>query len=63
MQESYPGSLRGQFIMAMPGLADPNFYQTVTCICEHNQQGAMGLIVNRVQDELSGKDIFEELVL
>ena len=61
MQESYPGSLRGQFIMAMPGLADPNFYQTVTCICEHNQQGAMGLIVNRVQNELSGKDIFEEL--
>jgi len=47
--------------MAMPGLADPNFYQTVTCICEHNQQGAMGLVVNRVQDELSGKDIFEEL--
>jgi putative transcriptional regulator len=61
MQESYTGSLRGQFIMAMPGLADPNFYHTVTCICEHNQQGAMGLVVNRVQAELSGKDVFEEL--
>ena len=61
METKYPGSLRGQFLMAMPGLADPNFYQTVTCVCEHNQEGAMGLIVNRVHHELSGKHIFEEL--
>ena len=47
--------------MAMPALADPNFNQTVTCICEHNHEGAMGLIINRVQDGLSGKDVFEEL--
>ena len=61
MEENYPGSLKGQFLMAMPGLVDPNFYQTVTCICEHNQEGAMGLVVNRVQDGLSAKDVFEEL--
>ena len=47
--------------MAMPGLADPNFHLTVTCICEHNENGAMGIIVNRIYDMLSGKDIFEEL--
>ncbi len=57
----YQGSLKGQFLMAMPGLADPNFHQTVTCMCEHNSQGAMGLIVNRVHTALTATDIFEEL--
>lgn len=47
--------------MAMPGLVDPNFYQTVTCMCEHNSEGAMGLVVNRVHDALTATDIFEEL--
>jgi putative transcriptional regulator len=57
----YQGSLKGQFLMAMPGMVDPNFQQTVTCMCEHNSQGAMGLVVNRVQNALTAKDIFEEL--
>jgi putative transcriptional regulator len=54
-------TLKGQFLLAMPGLADPNFYQTVTCICEHNESGAMGIIVNRVHHSLTAQDIFEEL--
>jgi putative transcriptional regulator len=57
----YQGYLKGQFLMAMPGLVDPNFHQTVTCMCEHNSQGAMGLVVNRVHYALTAKDIFEEL--
>jgi putative transcriptional regulator len=61
MEDKYAGSLRGQFLLAMPALVDPNFRQTVTCICEHNSEGAMGLIINRVHSELSGKVIFEEL--
>ena len=55
------GFLKGQFLMAMPGLMDPNFYQTVTCMCEHNAEGAMGLVINRVHHALTAKDIFEEL--
>ncbi len=47
--------------MAMPGLADPNFAHTVTCICEHSPQGAVGIVVNHVHALLSAKDIFEEL--
>ena len=54
-------SLKGQFLMAMPGMADPNFMQTVTCLCEHNDSGAMGLVINRVHPGISAKDIFEEL--
>jgi putative transcriptional regulator len=61
MEKGYAGSLKGQFLMAMPSLADPNFQQTVTCICEHNSDGAMGLVVNRVHSALTAKDIFEEL--
>jgi putative transcriptional regulator len=61
MPSIYAGSLKGHFLVAMPGLADPNFSQTVTCICEHNEQGAMGIVVNRVHDDLHIQDIFEEL--
>lgn len=39
--------LSNQFLIAMPGLADPNFFQTVTYICEHDASGAMGIIINR----------------
>jgi len=61
MKLKYPESLKGQFLMAMPGLADPNFFQTVTVICEHTQAGAVGIIVNRIHSSLSAKNIFEEL--
>ncbi len=53
--------LKGQFIIAMPALNDPNFFQTVTCISEHNSDGAVGIVVNRVHSGLSGKMIFDEL--
>ncbi len=52
---------QGQFLMAMPGLADPNFFRTVTCICEHVPEGAVGLVVNQLHSSLSAKNIFEEL--
>jgi putative transcriptional regulator len=42
-----PTYLTNQFLIAMPGLQDPNFFQTVTFICEHNEHGAMGIVINR----------------
>jgi len=45
-----PTNLTNHFLIAMPGLADPNFYHTVTYICAHNEEGAMGIIVNRPLD-------------
>ena len=39
-------SLENQLLIAMPTLADPYFNKTVTYICEHNEEGAMGLIIN-----------------
>lgn len=37
-------------LVAMPSLADSNFSRTVTLICEHNEQGALGVVVNRPTD-------------
>jgi len=39
-------SLENQLLIAMPSLGDPYFNKTVTYICEHNDDGAMGLIIN-----------------
>ena len=39
--------LDGQLLLAMPALADPNFYRSAVLICEHGDEGALGLIVNR----------------
>ncbi len=63
MSSEYEGSLKGQFLISMPAMADPNFSQTVTCVCEHNPEGAVGLVVNRILPAIAAKDIFEELKL
>lgn len=42
--------LINHFLIAMPGLADPNFFHTVTYICEHDADGAMGIVINRPLD-------------
>ena len=47
--------LAGQFLIAMPALSDPNFNRTVTFVCEHSDQGALGIIVNRPSDLLLGE--------
>ncbi|HKZ30695.1 MAG TPA: YqgE/AlgH family protein [Acidimicrobiia bacterium] len=39
--------LTGRLLVAVPHMLDPNFFRTVVLICDHNQQGALGLIVNR----------------
>tara|TARA_R110001606_G_scaffold346892_5_gene496097 strand:+ start:60611 stop:61174 length:564 start_codon:yes stop_codon:yes gene_type:complete len=40
-------SLQNHFLIAMPTLIDSFFYRSVIYICEHNEDGAMGLIINR----------------
>lgn len=53
-------SLSHQFLIAMPSLADPNFQRTVTYICEHNDQGAMGIVINRPLNLTLG-EVFEHM--
>jgi putative transcriptional regulator len=40
-------SLNNHFLIAMPALNDPNFHRTATLICEHSENGALGIIINR----------------
>ncbi len=42
-----PNYLNNQFLIAMPNLADPSFSHTVTYLCQHNEEGALGIIINR----------------
>ncbi len=46
-----PPTLAGNFLIAMPGLADPNFWQSVVLLGVHShEEGAFGLVVNRMLD-------------
>ncbi|MDX1500151.1 MAG: YqgE/AlgH family protein [Woeseiaceae bacterium] len=55
-------SLINQLLIAMPGMPDPNFSTTVTLICEHNDEGALGIVINRpLTLRLDG--LFEQLDL
>jgi putative transcriptional regulator len=53
-------SLAHHFLIAMPAMADPNFSRTLTYICEHNAEGALGVIVNRPMD-MSMATLFERV--
>lgn len=53
-------SLSNHFLIAMPSLNDPNFEQSVSYICEHNDEGAMGIVVNRPLD-INFADLCEQL--
>lgn len=51
-----------QFLVAMPGLDDENFNHSVTLLCEHNAEGALGLIINR-PTELKLSDMLTHMQL
>lgn len=52
----------GQYLIAMPSLADPNFARTVTLVCEHNEHGALGVTVNRPLD-MTLSEVLEQIDL
>ena len=45
-----PASLANHFLIALPALADPNFSRGVTLLCQHSEEGAMGIMINRASD-------------
>ena len=54
-------NLTNHFLIAMPQLADPNFFRTVTYICGHNDEGAMGIVINRPLLDIDLGEIFNHL--
>ncbi len=53
-------SLANHFLIAMPAMTDPNFARSLTYLCEHNAEGALGIIVNRPLD-ISLGTLFERV--
>jgi putative transcriptional regulator len=53
-------NLTHHFLIAMPAMADPYFARTLTYLCEHNEQGALGVVVNRPID-MSLQALFEQI--
>lgn len=55
--------LHGKLLVAMPGMGDPRFARSVVLICDHSDDGAMGLIVNKPSAELSFADLLDQFDL
>lgn len=55
-------NLTGHFLIAMPAMTDPHFARSVIFICEHNQNGAMGIVINRPID-MTLDALFDEVDL
>lgn len=54
-------TLANHFLIAMPAMGDPNFAQTVSYVCEHNENGAVGIIINRPMPNILLGDLFNQL--
>ena len=53
--------LAGQLLVAMPQMQDPRFARTVILMCAHNEEGAMGIVVNKLIAQLSMPDLLKQL--
>jgi putative transcriptional regulator len=56
------GYLSQQVLIAMPGMVDSNFAGSVTLLCQHNEEGAIGITINRLAD-YSLAEVFSQLQL
>lgn len=57
---SAASSLANQLLVALPALDDPNFSRAVALICQHDEEGAMGVVVNRTSEFTLG-DVFAQM--
>lgn len=61
MDEEADGYLTGRILIAMPGMRDTRFQRSVVYICAHNEEGAMGLVVNKLIDSLTFDELLQQL--
>ena len=55
------GGLKHHFLLAMPTLAGSYFAGSITYLCEHNEEGALGLMINRPVVDVKLGDLFDQL--
>ena len=62
LKPSTETTLDGQLLIAMPGMADTRFARSIVYLCAHNSdEGAMGIVVNQLEPEVSLSDLFVQL--
>jgi putative transcriptional regulator len=61
MDQSEQAYLTGRLLVAMPGIGDPRFERSVILVCAHDEDHAMGLVVNRPAGGLTLEDLFKQL--
>lgn len=61
MHDPMDGSLTGKILIAMPGIGDPRFERSVIVMCMHTPEAAMGLVVNKIKEEITLGDVLEHL--
>ena len=61
IQTSNSPYLVGHLLVAMPGMPDPRFAKAVIYVCAHNEEGAMGLVINRAMEDISLSELLEQL--
>ena len=54
-------TLTGQLLIAMPGMPDSRFAQTVVYLCAHSDKGAMGLVVNKLLDSIDFAELLDQV--
>ena len=59
--EIHVTSLAGQLLVAMPQMQDPRFARSVILMCAHNEEGAMGLVVNKLVERISLREMMTQL--
>jgi putative transcriptional regulator len=57
------GYLEGQMLVAMPSMQDKRFEKSVIYLCAHSDEGAMGIVVNRVAELIDFSELLEQLNL
>ncbi|HEX7914476.1 YqgE/AlgH family protein [Rudaea sp.] len=55
-------ALANQFLIAMPNMRDPSFVRSVALICQHSNDGAMGVVINRLSEYRLG-DVLAQMGL
>lgn len=60
-QSKKEGYLAGKLLLATPGMGDPRFHRAVIFLCAHDENGAMGLVINHVMPGIGFRDLIGQL--
>lgn len=59
--ESASKFLDGQMLISMPGIGDNRFERSVIYLCAHSEEGAMGIVINKIADDIAFDDLLGKL--